>query len=274
MKYLISLDIDGTILNHQGHLSLSTKHTIRHLKNQGHIVMLATGRPLTGAMPIYHELDLDTPIITDNGSCIDHPKNHQFSTQRTYMSVDIMHALFKHVKAHLNCAFFNIEDKVYAYRYNAKLERIFSGLSQDIVIEKNLDEIYERPTGLIFLMKPRKKHVLESYIQMHFANTIAYRLWGEDHESAVYEIYLKHVSKASAIKYVLDYFGISQEHWISFGDGINDIEMIKEAGHGVAMKNAHRDLLKYAKHVTQLTNDEDGVAQYLTDYLKLVITNE
>ena len=80
---------------------------------------------------------------------------------------------------------------------------------------------------------------------------------------AVYEIYLKHISKASAIKYLLDIYGIAQSEWISFGDGINDLEMIREAGLGVAMKNALPELKAVSKDITEYTHDEDGLVRYL-----------
>ena len=48
----------------------------------------------------------------------------------------------------------------------------------------------------------------------------------------------------------------------AFGDGGNDLEMLREVGHGVAMKNADPALLEVANHVTD-TNDEEGVLNYI-----------
>jgi len=55
---------------------------------------------------------------------------------------------------------------------------------------------------------------------------------------------------------------------MAFGDGENDIEMIKEAGIGIAMENAVDHVKEVAKHIT-LSNKENGVAFFLRDYFKL-----
>lgn len=269
MTYAITLDIDGTLLNRDGTLSDLTIKTIELLKDQGHLVMLATGRPLGGAMPIYRALKLTTPIVTDNGSCIDHPMDDLFPKQRTYMPVKVMHQLFLETKPYLISAFFNVEDIVYAYQYSQELEHIFAGLSEATVIEKPFDTINEKPTGMIFIIEKTKNDVLESYITSHFSNLLAYRLWGGDGDVSVYEIYLKDVSKSSAIQTVLNHYDIPKERWISFGDGINDIEMIRDAYLGVSMKNAHPNVIKIAKDVTLEDNHDDGLAKYLMTYFNL-----
>ena len=269
MKHIITIDIDGTILNKHGKISKYTYNVIHKLIDLGHIVVLATGRPLSGAISIYNDLGLKTPIITDNGACIDHPLDEKFIKQRTYMPLSVMHDLFKHAKPWLKTAFFNIEKTVYAYQYDPRLEAIFSGLNQAEVVEKDFDQIFEQPSGLIFLINPEYKHDLETYIQNKHGQLISYRLWGEDHDYAVYEIYLKHVSKSSAISYLLNYYQIDRSKWIAFGDGINDIEMISDAFLGVAMKNAYPELLSYCDDMTSYTHVDDGVAKYLVKYFKL-----
>lgn len=269
MTYAITLDIDGTLLNRDGALSDLTIKTIEKLKENGHLVMLATGRPLGGAMPIYRALNLKTPIVTDNGSCIDHPTDDLFPKKRTYMPVEVMHQLFLASKPYLISAFFNVEEIVYAYQYSQELEHIFAGLSEANVIEKPFDEIHEKPTGLIFIIEKSQNQILESYITSHFSDLLSYRLWGGDGDVSVYEIYLKDVSKSSAIQTVLKHYTIPLDRWISFGDGINDLEMIADAYLGVSMKNAHPSVIKIAKDLTSDDNHDDGLAKYLIAYFNL-----
>ena len=56
-----------------------------------------------------------------------------------------------------------------------------------------------------------------------------------------------------------EHIGTDIENTMSFGDGLNDLSMIKEAGIGVAMKNAIPEVLEAADYIT-LSNNEDGVA--------------
>ncbi len=115
-----------------------------------------------------------------------------------------------------------------------------------------------------------QKAVLENYIKENYDDTISFRLWGgAGHRHAIYEIYLKHVSKSSALNYLLDYYNIERSRFIAFGDGINDIEMIRDAGIGVMMKNGNWELKGVSKDQTEYTNDEDGIARYLIKFFDL-----
>jgi Cof subfamily protein (haloacid dehalogenase superfamily) len=269
MQYLISCDLDGTTLNRQGELTTKTINVLRHLRNLGHIVVLATGRPFSGAIGKYEEIGLDTPLITDNGGSIENPKDPSFAKQRTYIPVHMMHQLFTFAKPMIISTFFSIDDVVYAYQYDKKLEEFFSGIHSDRVIEGEYTSFDVQPTGMVFLIQSDKQEPFESYIDVNFGHTLSHRLWGVENGYAVYEVYLKHVSKSSAVKYLLDYYDVPQSQWIALGDGINDVEMIRDAGVGVAMKNAVPELHEVADIITEISHDEEAVANFLINYFKL-----
>jgi hypothetical protein len=269
MNYLITCDLDGTTLNRQGELTNKTINVLRHLKNQGHTVVLATGRPFSGAIGKYEELGLDTPLITDNGGSIENPVDSSFAKQRTYIPIHMMHQLFEFAKPMIISTFFSIDDVVYAYKYDKKLEEFFSGIHSDRVVEGEFTTFNVQPTGMVYLIQSDKQKPFEDFINEHFGHTLSHRLWGVENGYAVYEVYLKHVSKASAIKYLLDHYQIPQERWIALGDGINDVEMIRDAGIGVAMKNAVPELHAVAKVITERTHDVDAFAHFLFDFFHL-----
>ena len=62
--------------------------------------------------------------------------------------------------------------------------------------------------------------------------------------------------------------GFTPENIIAFGDGHNDIEMLEFAGLGVAMKNAHEELIEVADIVLEHTNTENGIIKFLKNYIK------
>lgn len=64
----------------------------------------------------------------------------------------------------------------------------------------------------------------------------------------------------------MHYFGIDKEDTISFGDNISDIPMLKASGTSVAMGNAVSQVKDIADYIT-LSNDEDGIAEYIEKYL-------
>jgi len=74
------------------------------------------------------------------------------------------------------------------------------------------------------------------------------------------------VNKADAIAGLLERLGLEREDTIACGDGLNDLTMIKYAGLGVAMGNAQK-AVKEAADVITLSNDEDGVAEIIDQYI-------
>jgi Cof subfamily protein (haloacid dehalogenase superfamily) len=84
----------------------------------------------------------------------------------------------------------------------------------------------------------------------------------------VLNVLQKEVSKSSAILSVLDYFSISKSQTIAFGDGENDLDMLKLAGLGIAMGNGSEKLQKVADFVTK-SSGEDGI-DYALNKLKII----
>ena len=69
-RYLIALDMDGTLLKRDQSVSPFTIETIRKVIELGHIVIIASGRPYRNILDTYNLLKLDTPIIAYNGGAI------------------------------------------------------------------------------------------------------------------------------------------------------------------------------------------------------------
>lgn len=80
--------------------------------------------------------------------------------------------------------------------------------------------------------------------------------------SGLIEISAAGVTKASGLAEVCQLLDVEADQVVAFGDMPNDVPMLGWAGHGVAMANAHTDLLAVADEVTA-PNSEDGVAQVL-----------
>lgn len=269
MKYLIAVDLDGSLLNRQGELTTKSIKVLNHLTSLGHVVVIATGRPYEGAIPKYLQIGLTTPLITDNGGSIENPMDPSFAKQKTYLPLNLVYQLFEHTKHYIISAFFSDNKVVYAYKYDKKLEEFFSGMSSAHVVELDFSDLQVEPTGLVYLIDAKHMKELESYVNTVFKDTLSTRLWGVDNGYALYEIYLKHISKSSALTYLLDYYGMRKEQLIAFGDGINDIEMIRDAHLGVAMVNGVDEVKVVRKDMTKYSNDEDGIAEYLIDYFHL-----
>ena len=77
-KYLICLDLDGTLLTDEKKISPFTKQVLTTLKQDGHELMISTGRPYRATVPYYKELKLTTPVVNFNGAFVHHPTDFNF----------------------------------------------------------------------------------------------------------------------------------------------------------------------------------------------------
>jgi hydroxymethylpyrimidine pyrophosphatase-like HAD family hydrolase len=80
-----------------------------------------------------------------------------------------------------------------------------------------------------------------------------------------YDINLKGDLKADGVRILMDYFKIKSEDIYAFGDGINDVSMIKLAGHGIAMGNACEELKSVADYITDNV-DDNGIINALKHF--------
>jgi hydroxymethylpyrimidine pyrophosphatase-like HAD family hydrolase len=85
--------------------------------------------------------------------------------------------------------------------------------------------------------------------------------WSSD--DGLLEVGVGGVTKATALAAVASDVGVSPEDVVAFGDMPNDIAMLAWAGRGIAVADAHPDVLAVADDVTA-SNDDDGVAEYLS----------
>ena len=81
------------------------------------------------------------------------------------------------------------------------------------------------------------------------------------------EIAQNGVEKYKGIVEVAKLEGILNENIIAFGDGLNDVDMLKKCGVGVAMKNALPEVKEQADYITSRTNNENGVVEFLKEYI-------
>ena len=92
---------------------------------------------------------------------------------------------------------------------------------------------------------------------------IADKFYFDHHGTAnSFEICALDTSKATGVQKVLEHLNIDKEHSYAFGDGLNDLEMIRYVGHGIAMKNAVDELKEIADEVIGHV-DEHGLEEYL-----------
>ncbi|WP_174730801.1 Cof-type HAD-IIB family hydrolase [Mesobacillus harenae] len=266
-KHLIALDLDGTLLTDEKTISETNKRVIKKAREEGHIVMIATGRPFRSSEMYYHQLGLDTPIVNFNGAFMHHPLDEKFGVHHSPLDIkvakDIVEAL-EDYKFHNIIA--EVIDDVYFHYHDEKLLDIFN-MGQPNVTTGDLRRfLQESPTSMLIHSDEDDVKKIRQHLSAVHAEVIDHRRWAAPWH--VVEIVKFGLNKAVGLKRASDYFQIPQDRIIAFGDEDNDLDMLEYAGRGIAMGNALAEVKNIANDQT-LTNEEDGIAVYLNDFLNL-----
>lgn len=271
-KHLIAVDLDGTLLNKDHRISEQNKNALIHAMEQGHIVVIATGRPSRASMQYYRELKLKTPMVNFNGALIHHPTDSRWKTTHSPLQHDtalkIVDACYELDVPNIMA---EVQDSVFIDRYDEYFVSFFQALEAEdtqstLTIGSLRKKLTEDPTSLLIAPTEQQVELLQNELNKSHAELVEHRNWAAPWN--IIEIVRKGIHKAVGLKKISNYFGIPQERIIAFGDEDNDLEMIDYAGVGVAMGNAIDELKNIAKHITD-TNENSGVASFLTEYLQL-----
>lgn len=269
-QHLITLDLDGTLLTDDKTISLQNKQAIKAAQEQGHIVMIATGRPFRASQMYYKELNLNTPIVNFNGAFIHHPRQKSFGTFHSPLDLDTAKTIIETCEAfRVQNIMVEIIDDFYLQYHDEVFTKVFN-MGQNPIDYGNIQHtLTENPTSI--LVHPHDHHLIElgKLLRDAHAEVVNQRVWAAPWN--MIEIIKSGIHKAIGVKKVANYYSIPKERVIAFGDEDNDLEMIDYAGYGVAMGNAIPQLKNIANVITK-SNQEHGIASFLEEKLGLSIS--
>ena len=265
-KKLIALDLDGTLLRPDGTISEFTKKTIKDVQENGHQIIIATGRPYRMAIDYYKDLGLETPLITFNGSLTNLPDREWNYEHSVKLDKKYLINLLKR-QDELQMDFLASEYRRHFYitmKYPERIQPELFGVDK-IIESMRLEphKITSNPNALLIQTRHEDKYQLADDIKKDFNREIEVDSWGGPHN--ILEFSPKGINKAYALNYLIETMRKSTDDLIAFGDEHNDTEMLALAKTGYAMKNASSILLPHANEQIKWTNEEDGVARKLQE---------
>jgi Cof subfamily protein (haloacid dehalogenase superfamily) len=267
MIRLVATDLDGTLLTPEQTVTARTKHALERVQARGITIVLVTARPILTARLIAKEAGVSGLAIVSNGAItLDLVKDPVSDPTAILEHVQLAPAISLEViqslrKAVPDVTFALVDGLGFyaepAYHAGAALADHGALLTQTFVMD-----------ALEFAEVPATKLIAKSaQIRpdelLHIARGLNIPGLELTHSNAPFiEIAAAGITKARSLEKLCKFRGIPREDVVAFGDAPNDRPMLKWAGHGVAMQNAHANLLEIADEVT-LSNLEDGVAVWL-----------
>ncbi|RUL54258.1 MULTISPECIES: Cof-type HAD-IIB family hydrolase [Lysinibacillus] len=267
-QHLIVLDLDGTLLTDDQKILDKTKLTLMKAREAGHQVMIATGRPFRASQLYYNELMLTTPIVNFNGALVHHPKNKSWQMVHTPMDLKVVHDVVDSVdKYQYENLIAEVLDDVFIHSENMAMMDMFKMGDPRVTIGNLRGNLNEDPTSLLIHAEEHKVQQIRDHLEDVHAELIEHRRWGAPFH--IIEVVRKGLNKAIGISLIAKEMNIPRERIIAFGDEDNDLEMIDYAGIGVAMSNGINQLKSIANEITTASNNDNGIANFLIDRLKL-----
>lgn len=264
-RKLIVSDVDGTLLNSEKHVSEGTREKILSLIEAGHVFAIATGRMHAAGRMVTQELDYDGFLISCNGAVVKHLKTGETLHAvplPTKAALEIIHLCQEtHAYFHLYTpdVIYAESNMSFAKRYAEGMASLPESLRFEVRFVADAAEIAaDRPIHKIGLWHddPEVMRRIEAHIrEMGSLETC------KSYETS-FDVMASGVTKASGIEAIRMHYNLAVQDIIAFGDNENDLDMIRYAGHGVAMANATEVLRTAADYVT-LSNDEDGIVHAL-----------
>lgn len=267
---MIGLDLDGTLLTDRKEFTDRSKRALRTAIDSGIVVLIATGRPLTGIPEEIRNFPGMRYALTSNGAKV----------------IDVWEN--RVVDEHLLSAKLAEKALEICGKYDTLQEVYYDGVSYAPADKRDMIPRYHKNPNMWEYMRKTRTWVEDIFrmvresdrgldkIQMLFADMEERtKAWQELSEveglelvgSLGYniEINAAGVNKGSGLVSLGRLLGIRREEIMACGDGDNDLLMLKEVGFGVAMANAEEEVKKAADYIT-LSNEEDGVADAIEKF--------
>ena len=289
MYKLIAIDLDGTLLNSYGEVSIKNREAIKNAISKGVEIVLASGRPVASVKNLANELGANHYMICGNGA-MTYDFNEDSIIYKNFLDVNKLLQIIKICDE--NSIYYNLylENRVLtkslnynvmfyqqenANREDSKKTNI--EVVQDIYgyICNNKDKNYLKVTiceedKIIFNSIMRKiKEIKEIEILdvAHMSKKIIKD--GTDEIQIKYyytEISSKNVDKWYALINLADKLDIQPNEIIAIGDNVNDKIMMQNAGIGVAMENSAPYIKEIADFITE-DNNNNGVAVAIQKFI-------
>ena len=259
---MIALDVDGTLVDHDGHMSPAVRDAAQAVVANGHDVMIATGRSLNATLPIIEQIGLERgyAVCCNGGVTLRLDPALESGYEIIHKATFDPAPALKALRERLPNAKYALEDEEGNFLSTERFQDASFGVeSIGVDFQTMLDAVAVR---VVVFSSENTSEEFNAAIHHIGLSGVTYSVgW-----TAWLDIAAEGVTKASALEALRLQLGTDPDHTLAIGDGRNDIEMLTWAGRGVAMGQAPEEVLAVADQVTASVFD-DGAALVLRELL-------
>lgn len=244
----VFFDVDGTLVSFNTHkVPASTEKAIEELKSKNIKVIISTGRSINSLDHVRY-LDFDGYITFNGGYCVD--SENDILLRSGLDARDVQSVLSEAQNNPLSFSFMS-EKEITIHNVTPDIASVYAQLNLPVPPIGNYENFDTNSVLQANIFIPSEEEKV--FMNRVMPNSVASR-WSP----LFADVNPKGQSKMNGVEVFCKQLNIPLEDTVSFGDGGNDIEMIKHTGIGVAMGNANKELKDFADYVTDDV-DDDGI---------------
>lgn len=289
MYKLVAIDLDGTLLNSYGEISMNTRMGIKEVIEKGVEVVLASGRPIVSVETLANDIGANNYLISGNGAVAYDIKEksiiyNKFLSKEQVLEIvricdqnSIYYNIYTETEVITKALNYNT---LFYYKENANKQEdkrtsisIISNI-YDYVLKSENENFLKiticDDTRSIFNRIVKKIREIKDIDVLDVAHMSRKIIKSGTEEILVQyyysEITNKNVNKWCALESIMEKLNINKEEVIGIGDNINDKELIENSGLGVAMGNS-APYIKDMADVVVADNNSDGVLEVFRKYI-------
>ncbi len=265
-RKMLVLDIDGTLLNTEKEVTPKTKEALLKIQEQGHVLVLASGRPTPGMIAYAKEVELEKfggYVMSFNGAKITNWQTKEVIYQNCVPD-EYFPAIYQFaVDNDCGVVTYSDDTAISGRRIDDYLayEARLNGLPL-VEVDNFVEYSAHKPNKCLMTEVPERCAELETLLAAQLGDVLSiYRS-----EPFFLEIMPQNVDKGASLDRLVQHLGMTQADTICCGDGYNDITMIRYGGVGVAMENAQPAVREAADFITG-NNNEDGLLTVIEKFI-------
>lgn len=262
MYRLLAIDLDGTLLTPQKLITPRTRELLCQIAQAGIAIVIATGQT---SQVLRHEcgaLPLTAPQIIENGAIVVDIRDGTILHEKLIPEEEILSTLAILRSFGLHRAYHTYE-RVYVDKNTPRANNWYRPPVPPAIEVEDVAKLY--PLRCIKVAGIGDAETLREK-RKELERIFAGKIYVTQSSFDIIEFLHPEVSKSNALKAIVADLGIAPQEVVAIGDNHNDIGMIRFAGLGVAMGNAHDEVKAQADYVT-LSNAEEGVAQVIEELI-------
>lgn len=250
MKYII-FDMDDTLLNDKREVSSYTLGVLKKVQSMGHKLVCNTARSKAFNQKYFDQIQPDYAILNGGSLIIDQDENVVFCAE---VDVSTLHKVLADLLQITDDLFVQTQEEFFSHKGKHTIQKAvpfdFSAEEFPFPAQKIVTDVKD----------DAQAQALADKYNLAFTTYMGGTFRRYNHIDA---------TKALGNRNLMNLVGGSLEDIIAFGDDYGDFDMLREAGIGVMMKNGRPELLGKTSHISEYTNDEDGVAKFLATYFAI-----